>query len=131
MKDQKALVGLMCMLVLWVGISCVLFVGGCQTLGLSPSGDDPDAAQEQAALEGAAIAGMFHYLKLPDDTPDSEKLQSTLATANEFIATMYPQYGSFPALLQKRIKDVSNDKFNPQVATIYFLLKEILEVTEE
>lgn len=118
----------------WV-IACVVvapFVLGCQTLGLNnPFGDDPDRAQEQAALEGAALTGMFHYLKLPDDMPDSEKLQSTLATANEFIATLYPQYGSFPALLQKRIKDVSNDTFNPQVATIYFLLKEILEVTEE
>lgn len=105
---------------------------GCQTLGIGPTlGDDPEAALEQEALEGAAIAGMFHYLKLPADTPDSEKLQSTLGTANEFIAIMYPQYGSFPALLQKRIKDVTNDKFNPKVATIYFLLKEILEISEE
>ncbi len=112
----------------------ILALPACQTLGIPwVGGDDPNKDREQAALEGAAIAMVFAYAKMAgdEDMPHSEHLRATLKAGNDFIIVMYPEFGSWSALLEKRIADVTSDKFNPQVATMYYLLFEILEFTEK
>ena len=97
---------------------------GCATLGI---GNQPP---EQASLEAAALLMAFEY----DDIRDDPSL-SAVDIAHRLLevgdrSVQEDGFTSFTALIQSRINDVTNGKFDPKVYVIYKLTVKVLERLE-
>lgn len=104
-------------------------VAGCATFGLPVFGDDPNRHIEQAALEFCLMAGSRTYLASDSELSNETRIESALHFALLTYDQNYPDLlgvASLPELLQKRLKDVARDKWNPQVMNIILIFRPII-----
>ena len=115
-----------------LSIALVLLLSGCATLGLPYFGDDTYRSKDQKALELAALVAVPYYFRIADmeGMSHSEHLRMTVAKANGVIAGVYPGIGTFEEIFQRRVKDITKDKWDPQVAVLYAILYEVLDFFE-
>lgn len=113
-----------------VSLLCVVGFVGCQTLGFgSGPGTAVDKDRQQVALEGAAFVALPAYFDMDHSVgTHSDHIKAALDIADDFIAKVYPEYISFSNLLGMRISDISGGAWNPQVAALYYILFEVLDI---
>ena len=101
-----------------------LLISGCATLGI---GNQP---QDQVVLEAAAGVMTLEYMSIRDTGLSKAEIAHALLYVGD-AAVQSQGYTSFAALVQSRIRAVTNGKLNPQVLTIYMLTIAVLEELEE
>ena len=134
-KTEVAVIGVWALTIMAV-VGVLLSLSGCASLGLPIFGNDSNKEVEQMALEGAALVAVPLYIKMAADMPEgmthAEHLKMAVDAANSFVLTAYPQLGmDAEQLLQSRVKDITNDKWNPQVKALYYYVYELLDFLEE
>jgi len=115
----------------YLAIFTSILMVGCATLGFGVGGDDEGRYLDQVALELAAAVAIPFYIQMAKDMPEgmshSDHLRATVTEANRVIAEAFPDLGTFEQILQRRLKDITADKWNPQVYSLYIILYSVLD----